>query len=284
MRLPGWLDVALEGGVLQLQQALADTVALRRALRGPWRTHALTLAERSKALWSRQNAIDAAIERARKRARLDARAKAVLPLVERLERERESLRREIAQLSGKDGVKNDTTFRLLVEVAEEQAWFESAWRRFRFERSGIGAVLAILVAGVPIACWLRASWGGEVPTLFDLREIRHLPQYWATLSLLLGCATVSWWRLGSWQWLGLKRGSLMLPALSGAAVTVYASMAYVDGAVGLGLGALSAAIGLCLSWACYAFWLPVPQKLVAPFEPADPRLPTEKSSSERTTC
>ncbi len=37
MQLAAWLDVALEGGVTELERALFDYRALRRLLEGNWR-------------------------------------------------------------------------------------------------------------------------------------------------------------------------------------------------------------------------------------------------------
>src|SRR5512140_481268 len=103
MRLPEWLDVALEGGVTQLQRSFAETTALRRTLRGHWRGRALSLAEQCKGLWLKQEAIDEQLARARRRVRLEPRAKTVLPLVERLEDERALLHEDLERLLGVKG-------------------------------------------------------------------------------------------------------------------------------------------------------------------------------------
>ena len=87
MRLPDWLNVALEGGVLELQRALVHYRALRRHLSGDWRPHAAELAELCAALAEREDAVDDALDRAVRRARHDPAAQAAARLAFEVERD-----------------------------------------------------------------------------------------------------------------------------------------------------------------------------------------------------
>lgn len=284
MRVPGWLDVALEGGVTELQKALAETTALRRAVRGHWRGRAQSLAEHTKAFWLKQEAIDDQLARARKRVRLEPRAKTVLPLVERVERERLALHHDLERVLDAKGVPEATAFRRMIELAEHWSWFESAWRRFRLERSVLGALLGVLTAAIPLACWLDASWWGSVPTKVAVRTLREQHWYWVGVLLLLGAGLSCWWRLGTWRWLGVRRSALIMPVLIGVGTTLFTASFMLDLGVGMGLGLLGAALTLALGLVYHSWWLPADEEPLEPLVGSDPAVTTEETVGDRGAC
>ncbi|MFT3839857.1 MAG: hypothetical protein QM723_22915 [Myxococcaceae bacterium] len=291
MRLPGWLDVALEGGVLQLQQALADTVALRRALRRSWRGQVLELRAKCDALWQRQEAIEAAIERARKRARVDPAARPVLKLIDRLELERRRLHADFRRLLARPGLTSDGAFIAVLNLADHLGYYESAWRKFHRERIVFGTLLGVTLGGVPFACWLDGSSFGFVPTLFDIRALRYQSGFWLGLALLLTVALVTWWRLAAWQWLGVTRGKLVVPTLVGAATMTAAGSYFLDVGLGIGFGAMAAGATLAVGCAFHAVWNPSYEALVPPMEEpsgrleaVDPAVATEKTAGQQVAC
>ncbi len=214
MRVPVWLNTALEGGVLELQRALVRYRRLRRALSHDWRARASAVAEQCEALKREEPRVEHALERALKRARCDPRAGAATHLAVAIERERRAVRKVLLNECGARGSLS-CLLEQLAEAAREESLVESAWARFNVER--VSMTLAVFAAGaaLPLTSWWSASHGGFVPVLFDLAALVELPLGPLVLGALLA---VAWLRVASWRWLGLTRP--LLGSAAGSALCI----------------------------------------------------------------
>jgi hypothetical protein len=247
MHVPAWLDIALEGGALELQGALAEYRALRRLCTGPWEAHAPAVAEVCARLQRREDAVDDALERARRRARVEAGASAVLPLVHEVEAERARL----VQVLGGDA----TLLRLLMrleERARDVSWFSAGLQRFDVERRALLVAGAASAALVPLTSWLYASEFGSDPTLLNPAAIADSPLIWLPIAVLAGLVSVFWFRLATWTWLGIRPPSVVLPlgaGLLGLGGSVAAKFPFAAGVALTLLSALVTALALLASHA-----------------------------------
>jgi hypothetical protein len=213
MRLDRWLDVALEGGVTELQRGLGTYRELRTLLEGEWKTHASAVAESTARAKARCLEVDEALTRARRRVRQDASAAQVENLALRVEQERDALLARLAQLHG-------TTAPVAVQLdwlhstASEEAYVESSLRRFRTERAGWTTLLLILSFAIPFAAWHRASLGGHLGTMITLEGLEE-PVVWAMLGVVFLAVVACWARAVHWDWLGGHSPSRLQPAAFG---------------------------------------------------------------------
>lgn len=216
MRLPAWLDVALEGGVLELERALAEYRSLRRSLSGDWRPRASHLAEVSASTRNRFSWVEAALERAHRRAKVDSAAGPAEALAKRVEQERDELQVDLSRFRGKSGGLCQQ-LAWLHELASEESHFARSLLRFRRERSGMTVVLLGLGLAVPWSTWVVASMGGQVHTIISVEGLEQ-PAVWVLLLALLGAVAACWARLLDWGWLGVRAPPLLGPTSLGAAV------------------------------------------------------------------
>jgi hypothetical protein len=227
MRLDTWLDVALEGGVTELQRGLGTYRELRTLLEGEWKTRASAVAESTARAKDRCLKVDEALVRAHRRARQDAAATQVEHLALRVEQERDALLCRLAQLHGSEGpvaVQLDW----LHSTAREEAFIESSVRRFRSERAAWTSLLLGLGFAVPFAAWHRASLGGHLGTVITLQGLEE-PVVWTMLGVVLVAEVACWARAVHWNWLGVRAPSRVAPAALGiwagaAASTFIASL------------------------------------------------------------
>lgn len=210
MNLPGWLDVVLEGGVLQLQRALAGYRTLRRLHAAGWQTRAVEVVDTCQFLQRSEASVTDALERARRRARLEVNAQAVLPLVEEVERERARL---ISELGG--GESMVVLLSRFEETARDVSWFALAFRRFSFERRTLVGAGALSLGLVPLLSWGNASKWGVVPTLFDFSALAETDGVWALLVVMIAVVFLFWARLSTWGWLGVRSPRLIVPVVLG---------------------------------------------------------------------
>ncbi len=256
MRLPGWLDIALEGGVLELERALAEYAALNRALQGRWGARALSVAEACRRIEHREDNVQRALDRARSRARLDRAARAVLPLVERVLAERGRLEVRLGAVA--PAMRHRALGPLLREVAEtaeETGWLQAAFARFDRERLVFVLASSACAVLVPLVCWYHASCGGVVPTLVDFRGLVDPPSLWMIVAALWVAAAFGWGRLWSWKWLGPTAPSLALPGLLTLACGGLGASQHWGGATTLAASLIAGAVGLNLAsvWVAYRY-------------------------------
>ena len=212
MQLAAWLDVALEGGVTELERALFDYRSLRRLLEGNWRLQALRVEELGAHVRTHWVDVERAIERARRRARSDEAAKPGLELAERVERARRELEAALSSVCSR------TTAPLaqldwLCDAAEEVAHYERSMLTFRMERVAWSVALLGVFPSIPFSAWWVASKGGTLGTIFSpdgLAEPQSLLLMLA-LSVLLGIST---FRLSHHGWLGVPTPILLSPLLA----------------------------------------------------------------------
>ena len=223
MRFPAWLDVALEGGVLELERALAEYRSLRRGVTGDWRARATRLAELSACAKSRLSKVEAAIERAHRRAKTDGAAQPAEALAQRVEHERAELHEALSELRGKKSAL-PAQLGWLHELASEESHYARSLIRFRRERAGLTVVLFGLGLAAPWSSWVAASMGGQVHTVLSVEGLEQ-PAVWVLLLALLGLVAASWARLLDWGWLGVRPPPLLGPSSLAAAVGVNATAA-----------------------------------------------------------
>lgn len=206
MHVPPWLNVALEGGALELQSALAEYRALRRLVAGSWEARAPAVADACARLQRREHVVDESLARARRRIAVEPGATAVLPLVREVEAERARL---LAAL-GEGRTLMDQLMRL-EERARDVSWFNDGLRRFAAERRFFLAVGAVTIGLVPFTSWLVASSFGRVPTLVNPAAIDDSPLIAAPLLLLAVLVAGFWSRLATWTWVGVRTPSAVVP-------------------------------------------------------------------------
>lgn len=211
MQLAAWLDVALEGGVTELERALCDYRALRRLLSGNWRMKARRVEDLAGDVRERWLDVDRALDRARRRARVDDAASAGLELARRVETERSALE---AALSGACPPRAPVLVQLdrLCEAAEEEAHYERSMERFRAERVAWTVGMLGLMPAIPFSAWWTASAGGTIGTIFSADGLAE-PQCLFLLLALFSLISLSTLRLSSWSWLGVPRPVLLSPLL-----------------------------------------------------------------------
>lgn len=222
MQLAAWLDVALEGGVTELERALADCRALRRLLEGDWRLHARRVERLASDVRERWEAAGRAIDRAQRRAKVDEAAKPGLVLAERVERARADLWRVLAVICPRRGqalVKLDW----LCEAAEEESHYANSMLRFRGERVAWTGALMTMVPAVPFSAWWVASDGGRIGTVFSADGLAE-PQALILCLVIFALVIVSTLRLSSWSWLGAPRPTLLSPLLGSALFALTADL------------------------------------------------------------
>ncbi len=233
MRLPGWLDVALEGGALELQRALVRYRGLRRRVSGDWRPRASLIAEDCAALARSEAAVGRALDRAMRRARVDPHAGAAAHLAIAVEKERRRTAAVLADVCGEDGTLAEL-LGLLEGTARDECYVESAWRRFNAERLVWTVLLAFGAASIPLGSWWSASAGGAVQTYFALDGLLDVPVY-----LLAGFwLTVGQLRALAWSWLGIA----VRPWMAAASVTL--TLTGLVGAMVEAIPVVAAAIAL----------------------------------------
>jgi hypothetical protein len=223
MRLPQWLDIALEGGGFELERGLVRYVGLRRLLKGDWRRRASEVASSCDALARDEEKLEAAELRAARRARVDPRAGSARALAALVARERLRLDQVLVDL-GIQGEGFATRLQELGTTAQDESHLERTWRSWHGQRV-IGTTLLLAGMGaIPVTSWMRASYFGELATVVDGEGLDDvaLPFVVATVVLLL-VLTV---RLNRYSWLGLR---VPWPGLS-AGVALYSVIACVAGA------------------------------------------------------
>ena len=217
MRVPGWVNVVLEGGGLDLERALVEYRGLRRHLVGGWQPHAVSILDRSERLRMSLEVVESALARAERRVHQDSSALAVGHLAEAVLTERSHLLRGIDATFPPAAAYEGLGAKLLAlqECVREEAWLQRAWRRFRVERWMMTVGTGLLFALAPLALWWVASNGGESPVVIDPGAVFDTPL--GVVSLLARGA----WLLGAcvrattWQWLGVRLGSPWVMPLVG---------------------------------------------------------------------
>lgn len=227
MQLAGWLDVALEGGVTELQRGLGTYQELRALLEGEWRTRAGAVAAASARAKVRCFAVEEALDRAQRRVRQDAAAAPVGQLAQRVEQERDALLARLAVLHG-EAAPVASQLDWLHATASEEAWFESSVRRFHVERAGWTSLVLGLFLAIPWSAWQRASWGGRLGTILSLEGLGE-PVVWLMTGAALLAVVTCWVRVGHWHWLGLRAPRALTPVVFGlwggaAGATFFASV------------------------------------------------------------
>lgn len=243
-RRPQWVNVVLEGGGLELEQALAEGRRLRRLLDRGWVRRPVAVADACEAVARHQERADAALARARRRAAQNPSAAAVRGLVAAVEQEQRRLREALDRvLPGGAGEGLSARVLALDRVVREEAWFQLAWRRFDLERLAMTAGGLAWLAAVPLASWWTGSSGGHVPTLVDLAVAFEQPLTWDALVLSAGATLFAYLRAASWRWLGVATPRLT-PALLGGLLAL-GGAALLTGQVGVAVfSALFVATGL----------------------------------------
>ena len=253
-RFPRWVNVVLEGGGLELEQALAQYRRLRKLVERGWVRRAVEVADACEAVARHEARVEAAVARARRRVAQDPSAVAVSGLVEAVEQEQRKLRAAIdAALPGGAGDGLGARVFALDKVVREEAWFRFAWRRFDLERV-VMTVAALEWAGaVPLASWWAGSGGGHVPTLFDLPSAFDQPLVWAALVVSTLATSLAYLRAASWRWLGVSTPPISLGLLAGLAALGVS--AFLTGQVGVAiLSALFAGTGLAGVLLFFSLW------------------------------
>jgi hypothetical protein len=201
MRLPQWLDIALEGGGFELERGLVRYVGLRRLLKGDWRRRASEVASSCDALARDEERLEAAELRAARRARIDSQAGAARALAALVARERLRLDGVLVDL-GIGGECFAARLQELEATARDESLLERTWRSWHGERVIGSAVLLASMCAIPITSWMSASYLGELPTVVDAEGLLNVafPFVVATVVLLL-VLTV---RLQQRSWLGLR--------------------------------------------------------------------------------
>lgn len=231
-RLPRWVNVVLEGGGLELEQALAQYRRLRKLVERGWVRRSVQVADACQAVSRHQERVGAAMGRARRRAAQDASAAAVRGLVEAVEQEQRRLREAVDQaLPGGAGEGLSARVLALDRVVREEAWFQLAWRRFDLERLAMTAGALAWVGAVPLASWWTGSGGGYVPTLIDPRSAFEQPLAWAALLLSAVATLFAYLRAASWRWLVFTTPPVSLGLVGGLAAL--GGAAYLTGQVGV---------------------------------------------------
>ena len=199
MRVDAWLDVALEGGVTELERGLGTYRELRTLLSGEWKAHASAVAESTARAKARCLEVDEARARAQRRARQDASAAQVEHLALKVEQERDALLTRLATLHG-TAAPVAVQLDWLHSTASEEAYVESSLRRFRNERAGWTTLLLGLGFALPFAAWHHASLGGRVGTIITPEGLEE-PVVWTMLGVVLLAVVGCWARAVHWDWL-----------------------------------------------------------------------------------
>lgn len=255
MRVAAWLDVALEGGVLELERALEEYRTLRRLLGGDWRARAGKVAEVTGDARLRHREVEAALERARRRVRMDSAAAPAAALAARVEQEREALMGVLAKVRGAEAgfpLQLDWLF----DAATDEAFFERSQVRFRSERLAWTVLFLGLTPSLPWHAWYTASDGGTVPVTFGIVGLGEAA-VWGPLLALLAAVLASWARLLSWTWLGVQPPRFLNAAVVGGVIGLCAAAALVSVMVQTvsPLGAtLMVAVAFGMSQVLWAFW------------------------------
>jgi hypothetical protein len=259
MRVPGWVNVVLEGGGLDLERALVEYRGLRRELVGAWQPNAAAIVRRSEGLALSAEAVESALDRARRRTRQDPSALAIRELADAVLTERFRLLRSIDAAFSQASAFDSLGSKLLAiqESAREEAFLEQAWTRFHVERWVMTVGTVLLFTLVPLASWWVASEGGASPVSIEPGAVFETPLGVAFLVARWTWLLAACLRAASWQWLGFKRGSRLVVPLVGLSVFAGAALssAQLPSQVALALvgAALAGAGQLVLSlWRSYA--------------------------------
>jgi len=260
MRVPAWLETALEGGAHELQRALVRYRSLRRNLSGDWRSRASRVAEQCAALARDEARVEQALDRALKRARCDPRAGAAAHLAIAVERERRRVVAALTEVCG-EGATLAELLAHLEDVARDESYLEGAWRRFAGERTAWTLGLVAVAAALPVTSWWVASYGGVVPVVFHFGGLLELPLAPPIIAALLALCRV---RLGSWSFLGLK---LPIGTAAGVSLCVASGLLGVLGSVAGNAGLLTFVLGGLTAIALAllsSMWLVPKKPLLAP--------------------
>jgi hypothetical protein len=210
------VNVVLEGGGLELEQALVQYRRLRGLLKPAWVREAVAVADTCAVIARHEEAVDAALTRAKRRVAQDPSALAVEGLLVAVERERTQLRAQLDLVlpaaRPSDGF--GTRMQALAQAAQEEAWFLLARRRFDTERTALTGVMLSLLTLVPLASWWVGSRGALVPTVIDVAAAADQPLAWLAVALSAGATVLAWLRVSTWRWLGVQ---LPRPAIGLAA-------------------------------------------------------------------
>lgn len=226
MELAAWLDVALEGGVRELEQARADHRALRKLLTGDWRLRARRVAELAERLRTAHCKVDAAIDRARRRAKADPAAAPGSKLADLVEEERAAVQTLLTQARG-EAAELGTQLDWLCAASLEESYFASSRAWFARERNAWTALFISLIALLPLAVWFVASDGGALKVIFSDEGLAE-PVVWVS-ALGLGLALlVSWVRLFHFGWLGVRVPALLQPTVLSVLVGVLSAFAVLS--------------------------------------------------------
>jgi hypothetical protein len=248
LALPSWMNVALEGGGLELERAAVDYARLNALLRSDWRLRALDVSKLITEVTTREAAVLEAEERARKRAATHPEFASSLELM-RLVQKRRCALSQLLQV-------RDADLRVALdrvrEEAEEAAQLVRAWSQFRAERSLWTVGLLLMLGAAPVASYLVARELGGVR--FDFAGILDSAASVLALFTSALAGVVSRARFGSWEWLRNPNGDGISWAPTAVVFGVLLACLPLTqlaptaaGAVALAASAVHL-LGTCLAW------------------------------------